>query len=274
MSDSQSLKLTGYTRLPRRLEQEYAHLASNQKYDKYGATDRLEAIQFVLGGSNFGATIDLGGNSGYFCLSLIDAGNISNATVYDLSEEALSAGRSMAELMRLSDKVSFVNKQISLDNVSTLPHVDTILCLNLLHHAGAEFDVERVQRDGWELYITTFLTVLHDKASSFLVVGTKFEVNRPRFWHTPQPERPRRFSQLAKKAGWKLLYDANVEDIYNLGVERANGLYTAGSKAFNIKHRPFLILLRKLSRLAKIETLHNYLNNRRHKYHIFIFQKA
>jgi hypothetical protein len=271
MAEYESLKFTSYTRLPPSLEKAHAQWASLQKYDKYGARERLEAIKFALGERNLGLTIDLGGNSGYFCLSLIDEGKISKATVYDVSQPALKAGRMMAELMGINHKIDFIEQAIDREFVRNLPHVDTIFCLNLLHHAGAEFDVERVQQEGWEKYAADFLRCLREKAGR-LVVGMKFEVNRPRFWDVPHQERARRFADIADQSGWRLLYEANVRDIEKMGVARANGLYTKGGHELKTKRRPFSIFLRKLSRWANLKSLHEALNNRRHKYHLFIFE--
>ena len=150
-------RLTLYTRLPSRLEEMYPDIAALQKQDKTGVLDRLEAIRFTLGNRDLGSVIDLGGNSGYFCLSLIDAGMISKATVYDMAGDALAAGRLMAQEMGIGDRITFVKQRIDFDFLRSLPCVDSIFCLYLLHHAGTLFDTERVRRDGWERYAEDWL---------------------------------------------------------------------------------------------------------------------
>jgi hypothetical protein len=270
MSGMQTLELTGYSRLPEALEKRCPNLSAGQKYDKYGAADRLKAIKFVLGDRNLGFTIDLGGNAGYFCLSLLDAGTLSKAIVYDLSRKALQAGRIMSQLMELEDKIKFVEQAISLDMLPTLPCANTIFCLNLLHHAGSEFDVETVRELGWRTYASQFLGELWNKADC-LVLGMKFELNRPRFWDVPHPDRVSGLLDIATSVGWKLLYEANVRDIEILGVEAANGLYTTGGRKLDIRSHRFRVLFRKLSSTLGLTIAQRALN-RRHKYHILIFE--
>ena len=227
--------LNHHTRLPSRLEKMYPEISSLQNEDIKGSVDRLNAIDSVLGDRNLGEVIDLGGNSGYFCLSLIDRGMISRARVYDLSTKALAAGRAMAEHMGIGDKIEFFEQAIDLDFLRALPTVDTMLCLNLLHHAGQKFDVAKIERDGWGEYIKEWLSEMRRKCRT-AIIGIGFKATKPRFWDAPHPLRPARFAELAQLAGWSILYDANVRDIQLLGVESANGRYTKGGQT--IAHEP------------------------------------
>jgi len=46
--------------------------------------------------------------------------------------------------MGLADRVHFVQQAADLAFLKSLPEFDTIICLNLLHHAGDKFDVNLV----------------------------------------------------------------------------------------------------------------------------------
>jgi hypothetical protein len=218
---------TSYMRLPRSLEQKFPQLALAQKDDENGSLARLEAITFAIGDRTLEHVIDIGGHSGYFCLSLIDAGIIKTATVYDLATEALSVGRMMAEHMGIANRIEFVERSVDLDFLRELPRVDAIFCLNLLHHAGQQFDQARVRRDGWASYATEWLTEMRRK-SRLSILSMAFRRNLPPYWGTPYETRPASVAQLALQAGWTILYEANVSNIQTLGVPQANGRYSKG----------------------------------------------
>ena len=136
--------LNAYARLPRRLEERYPEIAL--KDDKFRVVDRLRAIEEVLAGRPLGRMADLGGNVGYFSLSLLDDGMASSSTVYDLNSDALATARAMADALGLQDQIAFAEQKLGLAFLRDMAAVDTILCLNLIHHAGLEFDVEEVRR--------------------------------------------------------------------------------------------------------------------------------
>lgn len=223
--------LSGYSRLPPRLEKMFPELASQQKDDVHGVAARLKAMQTVLSGRNLGTMIDLGGNSGYFCLSLIDAGMANKATVYDIDMlgESLAAGRTMADLLSIADRIQFVKQKIELEFVQNLPAVDTMICLNLLHHAGRLFDVESVNENGWGRYAQEWLAAMRNK-SRLAIVGLAFDSEAPPNWDEPTKSRAERFARIADSAGWSILYYANVRELERLGVDAAKGRFEAPSE--------------------------------------------
>jgi hypothetical protein len=235
---------------------------------------RFKAITTVLGGSRINTVIGLGYNAGYFCLSLLDAGMAERATVYDVYPKASAAGRAMARRMDLSHRIEFVDRALDLDFVRTLPKVDMIICLNLLHHAGIKFDKAAVGRDGWESSAAAWLSEMQRKCE-LAIVGIGFEETKQRNWDAPHPDRPARFAQCMERAGWSLLYDANVRDIEKLGVERAKGRYTKGGALHTPlpkKQNSIIGALTRLSRAVHIQSLPSAISNKRQKYHLYIFE--
>lgn len=233
---SELQQLTSYSRLPSSLEKTYPEIAGLQKADVKGCVDRLNAIECVLEGRNLGEAIDLGGNSGYFCLSLIDWGMVSRASVYDRSARALAVGQAMAKGMGIDTKIEYLEQAIDMEFLRSLPKVDTILCLNLLHHAGKNFDAARVEREGWGNYIGEWLFEMRRKCQT-AIISVGFKEKKPRYWDAPYPHRPARFAELAEQAGWSVVYDANVSDIQRLGVEAADGHYTKGGRSMRPKRK-------------------------------------
>jgi hypothetical protein len=215
----------GYSSLPPRLEKTYPALAARKLDDEYGLASRLNAIQTVLAGKNLGEMIDLGGNAGYFCLSLLDAGMAEKATVYDTQTGALAAGRQMAELLGVADRIKYIEKSLDLEFVKDLPKVDTLLCLNFIHNAGTVFEVERVRKEGWASFAEQWLRAMKGK-SRRAVISVGFDREHPTNWDEPLDSRPQRLARIAEAAGWKIVYYANVRELERHGVEAAAGRYT------------------------------------------------
>jgi hypothetical protein len=184
-------------------------------------------------------------------------------------------GRTIARHMGLNEKIAFVERAVDLEFVRGLPPVDTILCLNFLHHAGSSFDVEKVKRDGWEQYAEDWLSAMR-ATCRLAIVAMGFKHTKPRYWNTPHPHRPARFAQLAERAGWSILYDANVHEIHVMGVEHANGRYTKRGHVFQPEHRKSSLgaLIKRVRGLLGFKQLprDKMAASKRRKYHLYILE--
>lgn len=222
-----------------------------------------------------GGAIDLGGNSGFFSLSLVAEGLLTESTVYDANPAALEAGRQMAEMMGLSDKVRFVEQQISLEWLRSLEPVDTVICLNLIHHAGAVFDIVEVNGRGWQLYANDWLSELR-RISKRCIFGVRFKGSKPVNWDVNKQDRPRVMLQMAKAQGWNPLYDANVQDIADFGVQRASGLRSSGAVSMISDHKVVAKLLTWINKLMrkwkKAGLVKEKPISKLNKYHLFILE--
>lgn len=252
----------GYARLPRRLEEISPGAHNSEKADVFGVADRLKAVQAVLGGRHLGKAIDLGGYTGFFPMSLIDAGMIESATVYDADSDLMRIGGARASRLGIADRIEFVPQAIDLNFVRQLPSVDTVLCLNLIHHAGSTFDIAEVQRVGWERYSEDWLGHLRSKCR-VLIFSVGLKRSKPKYWDVPNDERPLRLKRTMERMNWSVLYDANVEDIRRFGVERANGRFT--NSAGGARARSYWRRFRNLSRRSigirrdKLQDYHLYI---------------
>ncbi len=241
-------KLSGYAQIPAGIKAKYPEIKA--KDDRRGALDRLKAIEFELSHTCLGSTVDLGGHSGFFCLSLLDSGHIKKARVYDHSPDALRAGRAMAKEMGIDNTIRFIHQRIGLDFVKRLKPADTIICMNLLHHAGSEFDQRLVAQLGWTEYALQFLTAMRERAK-VAIFSVGFEPVKPKYWNVVKHERPERLAEIIRQAGWTIRYDANVRDIHNLGTRAANGRYTKGGLSHYFNPRPGLTR-RALTKLRQV----------------------
>lgn len=255
-------ELGAYTRFPERLKEIDPALKDLEKPDEFGMIDRLNAIKQYWPAPG-GKAIDLGGNSGFFSLSLVDAGLLTSSIVYDADKKALEAGKEMASRMGLSDKVQFVEQDISLRFVKAMKPVDTSICLNLIHHAGSVFDIEEVEKHGWQAYAEEWLSELR-RLSSLSILGIGFKSKKPAKWNVQKKERPRIFREMAIGQGWTPIYDANVQDIHTFGIKEANGRRSKQQRT----------LLHKAGhRLKNILTGSNDGNkSKRKKYHLYMMK--
>lgn len=250
-----------YTQLPERLTKLYGE--DYKKNDEFGVIDRFIVIKEVLRETPLGNMADLGGHSGYFSLSFVDEGMASFSTVYDLNEKALEMGKKMSGALGLSEKVIFIEQGISLDFIKNMEPVDTVICLNLIHHAGMLFDVDVVSSMGWDEYARQWLTALRNKCN-LLIFGVGFKGSKPPYWNVKKYERPARLYSIAQESGWSIVYDANVYDIRHYGASYADGRWTKGMR---IK-RQILYSFRRLSLL-----FNKTIGDKTHRYHLYIMKK-
>jgi SAM-dependent methyltransferase len=253
-------ELNAYSRLPARLAELHPEISEITKDDIFGVGERLAAICEVLAGRDLGRIVDLGGNSGFFSLSLVDYGMASHSVIYDLNPRALAAGRIMAKELGLDAKVEFVEQPVDLDFVRSLRSADTVICLNLLHHAGSKFDKKQVAHGGWEPYAQEWLRLLRDKFR-LAIFGIGLKPAKPRGWNIAPGARARRMCELAERAGWSVMYEANVEDLETFGTAKAMGLRTK-------RH----LLSELASRLFPHRASSTATGSKKSRYHFYIFE--
>jgi hypothetical protein len=111
--------------------------------------------------------LDIGANTGFFSLSL--------AHDYSTKVYAYEANNKQCELITeiktifSLDNLEILNQSLSLNTIELLPKSDICLLLNVLHHAGCEFDQELVKsRDDFSSYVKNFLTLLKSKTDTLV----------------------------------------------------------------------------------------------------------
>lgn len=218
-----------YIRPPRAVLDADARFLDYLAPDTFGLEVRLGCIEETFARNNmaFPRALDLGGNCGFFSLSLMQKDLLGEVRVEDLDEPALEMGRAFSRALKLSSKAEFVRNEVTLKKVEAVTDkYDLVLCLNLIHHAGSTYDIEVVEELGWEAYALRWLAALAD-ISETAVVGVGFKGGKPKSWMGSHrigiDLRPRRFAQMCEQAGWKIVYDANVADLDRVGTDRANG---------------------------------------------------
>ncbi len=197
-----------YVRMPRVLEDKLGIKDSSE--DVFGIEVRYTVIRdFLKSHQPVDRLIDIGGNCGYFALSLLAEGLVKEAVVYDVVPDVLEFGRKVAAEMDLSDRCSFINKGVSLDLLEELPEADVIICQYLIHHAGSLFDIEQVKKLGWEEYASQFLSKLSLKYK-LGIIANAYKGTKPANWNIAECKRLDRFRNILKKSGWTIRFEKGL----------------------------------------------------------------
>jgi len=268
VEDLENLK--NYSWLPKRIEGQLSTKTEDYKKDEFGVKPRLDLIKNKLLNLNVKDIVDLGGNSGFFSLELLDGKIITSSSVYDVDEDVLNFGKKIADQMQLESFIKFIKKSVSLNNLNEYPNADAVLCLNLIHHAGVLFDVDLVKKMGWSKYSLEFLKRLRKKYK-YAVLGVGFKASKPTNWSVPDPLRPVFLADIIRKSGWEITYDANINDLKSLGEGGACGKRTKKTFMIRLAEAIYYVLGYKLAKI-----LFNVFKDKNlpkiDKYHIYILR--
>lgn len=126
--------------------------------------ERLEAIHSIVDQHSVNSVIDIGCAEGYFLRSLAKS-NVSFCLGIDNNKSRL--GKAIVTSCYDSDiNLAFMNKKITLDNISEIPNADLIIFLSVAHHI--------IKSNGYE-YAVSFVSSLRKKCNSGLI----FEMGTP-----------------------------------------------------------------------------------------------
>jgi len=192
--------------------------------DEFGINPRFNWVkrQNVIKGETM---VDMAGSAGFFSLIAIDERIVSSSTVFDISEEALKVGELSSRLLGMDNKIKYENRSLEIEKLKELPDADVVICLNLIHHAGIEFDKEAVEEMGWENYVIEYLRQLRKKYNQ-MVISLAFKgVHKPKNLKIPFHRFEDFFSStILKKAGWHCLTSANVGFLQTNQIMEKRGL--------------------------------------------------
>jgi hypothetical protein len=165
------------------------------------------------------SVLEIGSSLGYFILRL--------ATEYGCYIEAYEAVKSyakasmlMAESCSLGEKFVCHDHGILNSDIPSLSNYDLIISLNVLHHAGIEYDCESLEKDGgWRNYALKHLSMLAERGR-FLFFQTGNISTGPRLF--PLEDAIPYLSDLLLSAGWEILNVGVVEDFSTMNYASYN----------------------------------------------------
>jgi hypothetical protein len=159
------------------------------------------------------SVVEIGSNLGYFVLRL--------SSEYDAMVEAYEPVSSYAKVTTLMAQLCGVNERVLCHNRGVIKSDlvdfldnDLIITLNVLHHAGIEYDCKAViEIGGWENYIVDYLSILKNNGKRlFLQMGNISSGDRL----FPMEESVPYVYSLLKKSGWIVQSIGLIEDFKSM----------------------------------------------------------
>lgn len=108
---------------------------------------------------------DIGANTGFFTLSLAYENPPVSFHAYEPNRNHASFIENIVEYFQMKNVVIY-NKSIGLKELDSLPFYNTVLFLNILHHAGVDFDTDILNDMGdFKSYAIEYLRKLSQKSN-------------------------------------------------------------------------------------------------------------
>lgn len=125
-------KHSNYQTLPAKLQKILPNLVASSKWEK-------ERMDYICAHVDLHKkrVLDIGGNTGYFTFESIDVG-AEHVDYFEGNKNHAEFVKVASELLCVEDKISIYDDYFDFDNVSS--RYDVILCLNVIHHLGDDFD--------------------------------------------------------------------------------------------------------------------------------------
>lgn len=156
--------------------------------------------------------VEIGANLGYFGLSLAHD-RPCKYIGYEPLEFCVSAASALAELGDVSSHCEFRNEPVDLKDIRNLPDADLIIELNVLHHAGALFDKDQMQKLGWRAYGLARLKALRERSARLFFQTGNSAGNETLFQSIDAVEF---VFDLLNSAGWKVRNVGTIDDLESL----------------------------------------------------------
>ena len=168
---------------------------------------RLDYIQSYLLDRQFIRWADFGANTGLFSLSLAHADPGRQVLAIEANPKHAAFIRRIADAFKLNN-VEVIGRPLAIDDLESIPPQDVMLHLNVLHHAGMDFDKGRVTGPGdFMAYAETYLHRLR-ASSNMLVfqVGSNLwgDKTLPIVDYQEDAEKLILFAGVLNRAGWEI----------------------------------------------------------------------
>ena len=168
---------------------------------------RLRWFERVLAGEPGRRWADFGANTGFFSLSLANADPAREVLAIEGNPNHAEFIRTIAEGFGLRN-LEVLSRAIAIDDLTSLPALDVMLHLNVLHHAGADFDAGKVgSAADFPAYAREYLGRLRERVATLVFqVGTNMwgDKSRPIIDFTDDVGKLVMLADLLRGAGWRI----------------------------------------------------------------------
>ena len=157
--------------------------------------------------------LDIGGNIGYFSLRLATEKD-ARVTIYEPFEKHSRLIDIGKKLLNLSDqKLINIKKGIGLEDIKKLDRQDIVLLLNVVQHAGEDFDKLLVKEiSEWKEYAVKYLLEIRN-ISNYLVFQNGYTWLGDNGELCQESEILDFTIQLLKESGWEIKYCGIIKNI-------------------------------------------------------------
>lgn len=119
--------------------------------------------------------LEIGANIGYFASRFASEGN-NVVYAYEPDDILFEALESIIRMGQLGKKVIPCHTPVDITTINSLPNVDIILNLNVIQHAGFDFEKGNISSiDDWREYAVDFLSQLRSK-SEYMVFQMGYQL--------------------------------------------------------------------------------------------------
>jgi hypothetical protein len=149
--------------------------------------------------------LDFGANTGFFTLSLARQFPQTRFVAVEANPNHARFIARVAQYFGMSN-VEVIERAVALADLHELPHSDCLLHLNVLHHAGHDFDADLVpERSGFPDYARRYLGLLRGRANAmFFQMGSNWggDKRQPLVGVREDVEKLEAFSGWLRSAMW------------------------------------------------------------------------
>lgn len=151
---------------------------------------------------------EIGANTGFFTLSLAHANPTSTFFAYEINPTHAAFIQDIAESFQMKNLV--VKAQgVDMEGIALMENHDILLNYNVLHHAGVDFDSDKLTSvDEYEEYATDYLKRMAAKTKKMVFqIGSNWGGNKlkPIIPLSDDAEKIAFNARLFKNAGWNIL---------------------------------------------------------------------
>jgi hypothetical protein len=172
-----------------------------------GDTARYQLLQRLVDFPSLAAVGDVGANTGFFTLSLAHQFPATRFIAYESNPNHANFMQQIAAHFQMAN-VDVQTTAVDLSGLSTLPSHDLMLHLNVLHHAGHDFDRPLVPDvPAFDAYGRSYLTQLAAKTKAlFFQMGSNWCGNKatPIIPATEDAAKIFYLARLFRESGWQI----------------------------------------------------------------------
>lgn len=195
-----------------------------------------------------GKVVDIGANQGFFSFSVLNKFPV-NVTAYEPFNPHSEGIEILRDLMDYDKtQLNVINQGIGIDQIELLENSELLIFLNVLHHAGKEFDNSYIKNiNDWENYAIDYLKKLKTKTKKmFFQLGYAWGGESQRL--CDDSEIIDFTSNLLIKAGWNILKIGLITE-YKDPIEYCDYNYSdiPNLKSLQLNNTLFNKILRKVS---------------------------